>query len=369
MSWFRCSILALLISSATWALPTIQVVQSVPLETNIGVGGILETTQAWLGLIRAATKSIDIEQFYISSQPGQPLESVLNEIRAAAARGVKVRIIVDSKFYQNYSSEPKALAQVKNIEVKVIDYSSHGGVQHAKFFIVDQRMAYVGSANFDWLALSHIHETGVVIADANVAVSLGLIFDRDWDASRTGLRNRGFESFRLKDSTFTVVASPSTDLPEGVSETLDGLLDLISKAKTSISVQMYQYSTRGNWTVLEKAMKAAAARGVKVRMMFDQATLKNGAAALGAFQGVKNVEIRISRIPQWSGGPLQYARLSHSKYMLVDHQVSWIGSENWSESYFTSTRNVGLLIEDASVTAQADQIFEKVWSSPYVSAL
>ena len=36
-----------------------------------------------------------------------------------------------------------------------------GGVQHAKFFIVDGEEVFLGSQNFDWRALKHIHELGV----------------------------------------------------------------------------------------------------------------------------------------------------------------------------------------------------------------
>ena len=364
----------LLVSMKAVALPNVQVVQSVPLETNLQINGIVETANAWVGLINAAKSTLDIEQFYISSQTGQALDAVLNSIKAAAARGVKVRIMVDAKFYQNYSNDPRMLAQVPNIQVKVIDYSSRGGVQHAKYFVVDQSLAYVGSANFDWLAMSHIHELGLVFSEPTTCAALEMIFNRDWNFAQTSITPTAIEGVqRFFTSPLSVLASPAKDLPAGVPPTIDTLLALINGAKTSVQVQMYQYSTSvyqsaARFTDLEQALKKAAARGVQVQVMVDQATLKNGRADVQSLTSQKNIQVKIITIPQWSGGPLQYARLSHSKYMIIDGVMSWVGSENWSQSYFTQTRNVGILVQDASVTASVAQVFNKVWTSPYVSA-
>lgn len=162
----------------------IEIVQSVPLETNLAVPGIRQAQQVWLEMIQSAKTSLDLEQFYVSDQDGEALAPVLQAIEDAAKRGVQVRLLVDSKFYSQYPDSVNRLAQSENCEAKEIDFSKYGGVQHAKYFVVDGQQAFVGSQNFDWRALSHIHEIGVRVVDAQV------ITDLEKSSKRIGLPER-----------------------------------------------------------------------------------------------------------------------------------------------------------------------------------
>ena len=103
--------------------------------------------------------------------------------------------------------------------------------------------------------------------------------------------------------------------------------------------------------------------------MVDAVALKTASKELSALAGVKNIQVKSVTIPQWSGGPIPYARLIHSKYFIVDGSVSWVGTENWSESYFSGCRNVGLILRSADTATQLDQIFDQVWNSAYSNAL
>ncbi len=364
-------------SPSVFAGGTVELVQSVPLETTLEVPGIQHTQAAWIELIGSAKRSIDLEGFYVTSKPGRALDPVLAEIRAAAARGVKVRLLVDSKFYVNYSQDPLSLSRSPNVEVRTIDLGA--GVQHAKYFVVDHSRAYVGSANFDWLALSHIHEIGLKLDDPDVAQNLAAIFSQDWQLGISVGHERdavAIESPSLsaasKDSrSVRVLASPASMVPAAVADTLGGILNLLGSAKNTIRIQVYQYTTRdphspgGHWGELDAAIRGAAERGVKVQLLVDSYSLKSGQADLKALSQLKNMEVRIVKIPTWSGGHLDFARLIHSKYLTVDGEVSWVGSENWSQNYFTTSRNVGVLVHSRDIAQQLEQVFHQIWISEY----
>src|SRR5258708_4774011 len=98
------SIVAALSASTALAssADSVEIVESVPLETTLAVPGIRQTQEVWLEMIRAAQSRIDLEQFYVSDQAGEALAPVLDAIRQAAGRGVQVRLLVDSKFYATY---------------------------------------------------------------------------------------------------------------------------------------------------------------------------------------------------------------------------------------------------------------------------
>ena len=344
----------------------VEVAQSVPVETTLKVNGIRETAEVWMELISNATKTIDLEQFYINNQSGQSLDPVLQAVIAAAGRGVQVRLIVDRKFMSNYPEVPKQLAKIRNISVKIVDYSRFGGVQHAKFMMVDGLHSFVGSANFDWLALSHIHEVGLRVTDANIASGLKAVFEQDWGLATSA---DSFHAVNSSSPGIQMMASPDRNLPAGVPPSLSGIVAMIATAKSSLKIQVYQYSLKGNWTVLDQELRKAATRGVQVKLMVDAVALKNSSPELNALASVKNIEVRAITIPKWSGGVIPYSRLVHSKYFTVDGKSAWVGTENWSEGYFGGCRNVGILIQDATVTAQLDQIYDRVWGSAYAKAL
>ncbi|MEO7163341.1 MAG: phospholipase D-like domain-containing protein, partial [Bdellovibrionia bacterium] len=366
-------------SLSAFADSTVEIVQSVPIETTLEVPGIRQTQQVWLEMINSAHSTIDIEEFYVSSKPGEALDPILSAIRAAAQRGVRVRFLIDLKFYKNYSEGPNLLGQIPNVLVKSIDFSP--AVQHSKYFIVDQFNVYLGSANFDWLALSHIHEIGLHIQDPDVGQRLESVFDKDWEDAVFVQKQNPSNPRPLLSSLatsagagFRVVASPPSRNPTEMPDSLAGITSLLKEAKSSIKIQVYQYSTNsvhgsGSWHQLDSAIRCAAARGVKVQLLVDAVSLKGGHSELKALAGLNNIEVKSVILPEWSGGHLNYARLIHSKYFTIDGTTAWVGTENWSEGYFTSSRNVGVIFQSTEAASKLEQVFSQVWNSAYASSI
>ncbi len=390
------TVIAVLVGVFSWnsvfANPNVEVVESVPIETNLAVPGVRSTQDVWLEMINSARQSIDLEQFYIDNQAGQSLEPILNAlITAATVRNVQIRFLVDAKFFGTYSDEPKSLSQVQNISVKTIDFSRMSGIQHSKYFVVDHAQGFVGSANFDWLALTHIHEIGLKVNDGTIAAGLESIFEKDWKAASDvvvaasnakgwdalGLFKRMVVQIKKQFASIAgleLLASPGTFNPAGIPDTLSQIVAQLDGARSSVKIQMYQYTTNPvsgtvHFRDLDNAIRRAAAQGARVQLLVDVASLKTGSVDLKALAAVPNIMVRTVTIPQWSGGAIPYARLIHSKYFIVDHSSSWVGSENWSEGYFTGCRNVGLSVQLPDVSAQLERIFDQVWSSPYTAQL
>ena len=365
---------------------SVEVVQSFPIETTLQVPGIAQTQQVWLDIVNSATTTLDIEQYYINNVAGESLDPIITAIKTAAARGVQVRIILDSAFYGENSSEATDLTNVPNIDLRQVDFSP--GIMHSKYMVADAKNAYTGSANMDWLALSHIHEMGLHTIDTTIAASLESIFDRDWpkatelpQAKKPSLFStlRAFLTRRKPKAGlpgFQVVASPKQANPSGISDTLSSITALMNNAKHSLKIQVYQYTTAPYskqgpaWTALDTVVRAAANRGVQVELMVD-ATVMSAKSKLDlqALAKLKNVQVKAVTIPQWSGGPLQYARLIHSKYFVIDGTSAWLGSENWIDSYFLNTRNVGITVQDVTTAGQVEQVFDNVWNSAYGVAI
>jgi phosphatidylserine/phosphatidylglycerophosphate/cardiolipin synthase-like enzyme len=352
-----------------------------PVETSLAEPDLRDTQTVWVEMFRAARTSIDIEHFYISHQPGEALEPVLAALRGAAGRGVRVRVVVDRRFHETYPETVRELDALANIEARIVDYGPRSGVQHAKFFVVDGRVSFLGSANLDWRAMRHIHEVGLHIDDVVIAQGLARIFARDWeDAAREDpdgdrVDAPAVPASSVSRSDLTLLASPRATTPEGVGDTLAALVDAIDGARATLSVQVYEYALRGHgpdqtpWTTLDETLRRAAGRGVRVRLLVDATALRRGEAELRALAGVRHVEVRTVTIPRWSGGEIPFARLAHSKYMVVDAALAWVGTENWDPGYFQNTRNVGVMVRSEAVSARLGAIFDRVWASPYATRL
>jgi len=241
--------------------------------------------------------------------------------------------------------------------------------------------SFVGSHNFDWRALSHIHEIGVRVNDIKVASDLKAIFEKDWNSGRPvgGLQN--VEVIKdLKDAVTatetaapgveaTVVAAPLAANPHGIMYSGTAIVDLMSTAGKTLHIQVMEYSTKDSWNLLDSAIRAAAGRGVKVRLLIDVAKLKNARKELEALAAQPGITVRTAKIPPWSGGVIDYARLIHSKYLVVDGAAAWVGTENWSKDYFTRSRDVGIVIRAKDAAVRLDGVFERIWQSKYVQDL
>ena len=83
-------------------IPDFQLVESVSIETSLGLKETERTLLVWLDMIKNTKQSIEIVCFYLSDKPDEPLEQVLSKIKKAAKRQVNVRILVDEKMGQTY---------------------------------------------------------------------------------------------------------------------------------------------------------------------------------------------------------------------------------------------------------------------------
>lgn len=367
-------------SSAASAEPELVLVESSPVETTLDHADIPDAWRVWPEMIGAATRTLDIEQFYVSNAPGSRLEPVIQAIEAAAARGVRVRLIVDEKFVKQYPETLERLA-AHRAEVRRMDTAkSMGGVQHAKYFIVDGREAYFGSQNFDWRSLEHIQELGLRVRVPEVVRALSAIFEFDWVLAAGGSPVASGEhvptslpvSFAGETVRVTPVFSPQGYLPDPGSWDLPRLVGLIDGAKRSVRVQVLTYRAHGRdgseFRELEDALKRASARGVKVELMVaDWGKRKGTIEGLQALHAPPGLTVKLVTIPRWSGGFVPFGRVVHAKYLVVDGEAAWVGTSNWERDYFFQTRNVGLIIEGPAFAQQLERFFSDTWSSPYAA--
>lgn len=378
--------------------PDFEIVESAPIETSLDHPNIRNATEVWIEMIRGARRTLDFAEFYATSAPGEPLEDVIAEVERAVTRGVKVRFFHDRAFAKTSQETIDRLSKIvarsehrdeRTAGVREIDFKRiAGGVHHAKYFIVDGEEVYLGSQNFDWRALKHIQELGVRVRQAQFARTLQDLFNSDWGAVLCmsdgsdetsefygGPRTVNVLPIAVSGDTLrlTPVMSPNYRINNEDLWDEPRLAAMIDSARTSVSVQVLTYKPVSDsvyWDVLESAMRRAAARGVRVRLIAsDWCKRRSTIPYLKSLALVPNIEVRMMTIPEWSGGFIPYARVVHAKYMVVDGHSSWIGTSNWERSYFYESRNVGVIAESAKIGGILADFFDGNWTTEYAYAV
>jgi len=372
---------------ADFTIPGFELVHTSPVETTLTNPDLREPVAVWSELFDAAKKEIVIAQFYVVSKPGTAFEKVLASLTAAGQRGVKIRFLLDQKGVG--LSEAATIARIKaipNLDLRLIDFNkiTGNGIVHAKYLAVDGQVAYIGSQNFDWRSFEHIHETGLRITEPAMVSQVQAIFEQDWQAqaltsqgSRATVLNSKVVPANYAQNAF-LLASPNAYNPAGVGDSETGLPALLAQAQSEVRIQLLDYAplsygpnrTRPYYAVIDSAVRAAAQRGVKIKLMVSAWNTEAPAIAyLKSLALVPNVEIRIVTIPAASTGFIPFARVIHSKTMSIDGKLAWVGTSNWAGGYFDLSRNLEVVLRNDAMAQRIAALHEQTWSSTYAQPI
>lgn len=372
------------LAQADFSIPGFELVHTVPVDTTLGTDDLREPGPVWIELFDGARSRIDIGQFYAVDHPGSVMDRVIERLEAAGKRGVKIRFLLEEKGLRlSDAATLQRLRAIPNLTFRVLPYAQvSGGIIHAKYMIVDGQQAFVGSQNFDWRSLEHIHETGLRISDATVVGQVQAIFDQDWQAQQALAEHRTVPlpaTGQLPARTGNyLVASPQRYNPPGVGDSQLELPRLLAEAKKEIRVQLLDYAplsygpdnTRPYYAVIDNALRAAAARGVAIKLMVsDWNTDALELPYLKSLAVLPNVQVKIVTLPQAKEGFIPYARVIHSKTLEIDGQVAWVGTSNWLGGYLDNSRNLEVVMRNEAMASRVGDLHRQLWDGPYARAL
>ncbi|XP_070214656.1 5'-3' exonuclease PLD4 isoform X6 [Bos mutus] len=306
-------------------------VESIPqdLRSVAGSPAAQPLAQAWMQLLDAARESVHVASFYwsltgpdigVNDSSSQLGEALLQKLQQLLDRNVSLAVatstptpaknstdlqVLESRVGVRtpsmrrkelgsarrgltHRSAPLSGAQVRHVPMGKLT----GGVLHSKFWVVDGRHIYVGSANMDWRSLTQVKELGAVIYNCSrLAQDLEKTFQTYWvlGTPRAVLPKPWPQNFSshinrfqpLRDhfdgvpTTVYFSASPPALCPHGRTRDLDALLAVMGAAREFLYASVMEYfpTTRfrhpaSYWPVLDTALRVAAfSRGVRVRLL------------------------------------------------------------------------------------------------------
>ena len=383
-----CILLALIVTlgfrafavqeASTVPRATLELVQTIPTGTQLGLDGLREAHEVWPAMIDSALKRIDLAHFYASDREDGRLLATIEALERAAKRGVAIRFLAEKGFHETYPETLDRLNARDGIEMRLLDLRAiTGGVLHAKLMLIDAKAGFVGSQNFDWRSLEHIQELGVRFESPALANAYGELFERDWAiaggaAPPETWAAQGVFDFPIEaadGARVTPVMSPKGLLLRPELWDLPRLKALIDGAEETVRVQLLTYkATHGRepWDELDGALRAAAARGVDVQLLLSHwSTRASVMGHLKELTVLENIEVRILTVPEDPAGFEPFSRVAHSKLMTVDGERAWIGTSNWEGDYFYASRNVGLILEGGEISVTLDRYFSIGWESDH----
>ncbi|KAI5162390.1 5'-3' Exonuclease Pld4 [Manis pentadactyla] len=401
-------------------------VKSIPQDLPFAAGSpsLLPLAQAWPQLLNAARESIHMASFYwsltgpdigVNDSSSRLGEALLQKLQQLLARNISLAVATSSPAPARKSTDLQVLA-AQGAQVRYVPMTQlTGGVLHSKFWIVDGRHIYLGSANMDWRSLTQVTELGAVIYNcSHLAQDLDKTFQTYWvlGAPKAVLPKpwpQNFSShinhfhpfqgrFDRVPTTAYFSASPPVLCPHGRTQDLDALLAVIRGAQAFIYATVMEYfpTTRFSrptryWPVLDTALRAAAVdRGVHLRLLVScwLNTDPSMFPYLRSLQALSNpaahvsVDVKVFIVPVRNHSNIPFSRVSHSKFMVTE-RAAYIeaspthilaGTSNWSENYFSSTSGVGPVLSQGAPSTQPGpptaqerlrQLLERDWNSRY----
>src|ERR1700712_4412409 len=139
-------------------------------------GGSESMHLMYLMAITAATTSIDLSSAYFV-----PDALTIKALVAAAARGVKIRIITPGKFIDSdvvRIASRESWGDLLKAGIQIAEYQPT--MFHVKAMVVDSLLVSVGSTNFDNRSFSLNDEANLNVMDPEFARAQAAVFESDW---------------------------------------------------------------------------------------------------------------------------------------------------------------------------------------------
>jgi phosphatidylserine/phosphatidylglycerophosphate/cardiolipin synthase-like enzyme len=126
------------------------------------------------------------------------------------------------------------------------------------------------------------------------------------------------------------------------------IFDFINNAKHEIKVEVYEFSYRN----LADALVDAKERNVSVKVILEQSVYQNS----NTFNYLLNRGIDVN----WASKKFHN---THSKFVVIDGSIVFVGSLNWSENALKFNREASVIIYSKETAGEFERIFDADFNS------
>lgn len=290
-------------------------------------GGIDEKLAA---AIDAAQKTVDVAAFELD------LERVSDALVRAHERGVRVRLVTDSDYEEEYG--PQTLLEA---DIPVV-FDARDPFMHNKFVVIDGATVWMGSWNLTNNGTYRNNNNVVVIQSTKLAANYTAEFEEMFTAGAFGASS--------PDDTPHPQVEVDGILLENFFESEGNvrarILELIEGAETSVYFLAFSFTDDD----IAQAMIRQHRAGLTVQGVFEARNAEGAGSDLGALvkAGVDVLE---------DGNPY----VMHHKVIIIDEALVITGSYNFSASAANNNDENVLIIHNADIAAHYLAEFHRVY--------
>jgi len=284
-----------------------------------------DTVQPILDAIGAASKSLRVKMFSISDP------QILAALIDAHKRGITIRVMLNPARRSGEIQNKGSRSVLREAGIDVLDTNPAFDVTHEKSMVVDDKVAWIGSLNWDPENFEEARDYAVITTQAPEVAEVVDCFEADWSR----------KPFEPRKSSDLIWCPGSRD---EVAQFIDG-------AQDSLYIQNERYQDA---IVVEHIVRAKL-RGVKVHVMTRPShslrpeKLVDG---IGDLRIMRDVGIGIRKIRHFK---------LHAKMLLADKSRAIVGSINLSSGSFDSRRELAIRIKDRNVVSRLWRIVRDDW--------
>jgi len=270
-------------------------------------------------LIKRARHSVDVTMYELADATAE------HDLAAAAARGVRVRVVLDER---EDHTNADAYSYLKSHGVKVTWSSSDYRYTHQKTVIIDRSVAVIMTANLTSKYYPTTRDFLIVDASRPDVAAITRVFNADY-AHRP------------------VRPGDGRDLVWSPTDARGKLLALINGATSSLRI----YSEEMGDSQVVDALIGAAGRGVDVRVCGENSYGEYDSE----FAKLTRAGVRVSYYSDPDGFYI------HGKVVEADygtrHAKVFIGSQNFSSTSLSRNRELGLILSGPAVLSSVARTF------------
>jgi phosphatidylserine/phosphatidylglycerophosphate/cardiolipin synthase-like enzyme len=295
---------------------------------------------AVLADIAAARTSVDLATFDLD------LADVVDALLRAHARGVAVRVVVDSEnLITPEVSEQTGRLQRAGVAVH---FDRREPFMHDKFLIVDRAIAWTGSWNVTindtWRNNNQMLRFASRQVAANYTNEFDQLFDGNFGTSK--ISDTPYPQVRLGAALVAVFFAPQDGVAKHV-------LERLAAAKRSIHFMTFSYTA----DPIADAMIAKRTAGLLVRGVFER---QNAAGTGATFSQLRNGGVDVLE----DGN----CYILHHKVIIIDERTVITGSYNFTASAELDNDENLVIIDDPQLAKAYLAEFEQVYAQAQAPA-
>lgn len=285
-----------------------------------------DTAKPLIDALDGAKSSVNIRMFLFTDP------NMVRAVTAAEQRGVKVRVMLNPARRDGSAENEETRKALENTGVEVRDSNPDFALTHQKSMVIDGKLGFVESLNWETRDLTETRDYAVVTSDALEVSEMLKCFEADW-------HHKPFEPDPK---------SPLIWCPNNGRERIAAFIDA---AKDMLWLQNERYQD----TVIVERLVRAMRRGVKVHIMARPPhNLKANKLieGVGGLRIMNDVGAKVHRLKKLK---------LHGKMLLADGKRAIVGSINLAPGSFDARRELAIQTDARHVIKRLNETTQFDW--------